>query len=65
MVKIENDDDDDDDDDDGEPIRLDCLYELEEEPSSLVVKWFKDDNTIYQWIRGQQPSVFVSLKRKN
>lgn len=43
-------------------VRLDCNYEVEKDspPSYLVVKWFKDDKGIYQWIRGQQPSVFVS-----
>ncbi|KNC33769.1 hypothetical protein FF38_10060 [Lucilia cuprina] len=51
LVKIEG-----DDDDDMEPIKLDCNYELEEDPSYLVVKWFKDNNNIYQWIRGKPPS---------
>lgn len=47
------------DDENTEPIKLDCLYELNEDPTYLVVKWFIDDKGIYQWIRGQQPSVFV------
>lgn len=48
--------------DDDDVIRLDCDYEVEagSPPSYLVVKWFKNDKGIYQWIRGQQPSVFVS-----
>lgn len=52
----------DDDDDDDDVIRLDCDYEVESDspPSYLVVKWFMDNKGIYQWIRGQQPSVFVS-----
>ncbi|XP_065367871.1 uncharacterized protein LOC135960495 [Calliphora vicina] len=55
LVKIEN-------DDDGEPIKLNCNYELDEDPSYLVVKWFLNNNTIYQWIRGQPPSVLPSFK---
>lgn len=53
MVKIDTEED--------EPIKLDCEYELINNPSYLVVKWFMNDNNIYQWIRGQQPSVLVSV----
>lgn len=56
LVKIEK-----DSDDEMEPIKLDCKYELTEDPSYLVVKWFMNDNSIYQWIRGQKPSILVSV----
>ena len=55
-MKVDN-----DEVDEIEPIKLNCNYELNENPSYLVVKWFMNDNSIYQWIRGQKPSVFVSL----
>lgn len=57
LVKIEKGDD----ADKIERIKLDCNYELLGEPSYLVVKWFMNENSIYQWIRGQSPSVLVSI----
>ncbi|KAL9917141.1 uncharacterized protein ACN2A1_003017 [Glossina fuscipes fuscipes] len=46
-----------DDDESDDVINLDCEYELEDNPTYLVVKWFMNNNAIYQWIRGQKPSV--------
>lgn len=47
------------------PTILDCDYEIEDEPMFLTLKWFRDDKTIYQWIRGQQPAPIVRKFHKN
>lgn len=42
-------------------INLDCDYEVNNNEANLLVKWFKNNKLIYQWIRGHDPSVLVSL----
>ncbi|KAH8402180.1 hypothetical protein KR009_010394 [Drosophila setifemur] len=49
---------------DMEPTILDCEYELTKEPTFLTLKWFRDDKTIYQWIRGQQPAPIPDFKNE-
>ncbi|KAH8272912.1 hypothetical protein KR018_009745, partial [Drosophila ironensis] len=49
---------------DMEPTVLDCEYEIKEEPSFLTLKWFRDDKTIYQWIRGQPPAPIPDYKNE-
>ncbi|XP_037954930.1 uncharacterized protein LOC119684869 [Teleopsis dalmanni] len=58
MVHINNEDDDD------LRVILDCHYEIEDNKSFLVVKWLKDGEIAYQWIRGQPPSVFPNFVGK-
>lgn len=50
---------------DMKPTILDCEYEIEDDPMFLTLKWFRDDKTIYQWIRGQQPAPIVRIFNKN
>ncbi|XP_016974053.1 uncharacterized protein LOC108040899 [Drosophila rhopaloa] len=40
------------------PTILDCPYEVEENPTGLTVKWFRDGKTMYQWLFGQIPHAF-------
>lgn len=49
-----------DDDDSNDNLRLDCDYEINDDISYLVVKWFMNNKSIYQWIRGKPPTVLVS-----
>jgi len=44
-----------------EPTVLDCDYNLKDTDAFLTVKWFRNDNAIYQWIRGSQPAPIVSI----
>lgn len=42
-------------------VILDCDFELDDKAkSSFVLKWFKDDVLIYQWISGHKPQALVS-----
>ncbi|KAH8390388.1 hypothetical protein KR200_006542, partial [Drosophila serrata] len=45
-----------------EPTILDCDYEIEDKPTFLTVKWFRDDKTIYQWILGKAPAPIPEFK---
>ncbi|EDV36250.1 uncharacterized protein Dana_GF12870 [Drosophila ananassae] len=49
---------------DMKPTILDCEYEIEDDPMFLTLKWFRDDKTIYQWIRGQQPAPIPEYKNE-
>ncbi|XP_055694765.1 uncharacterized protein LOC129796669 [Lutzomyia longipalpis] len=40
---------------DGDPLVLDCVYDLAPEESKLVVKWLLNDQPVYQWIPGSRP----------
>ncbi|EDW01897.1 GH21689 [Drosophila grimshawi] len=53
---------DDDDDDDMDPTVLECDYEIKDTDSFLTVKWFRNDKTIYQWIRGSHPAPIPEYK---
>lgn len=44
-----------------EPIVLDCDYNALTYESSLLVKWFKNNNLIYQWIKGREPTLYPSM----
>jgi len=37
------------------PTILECDYDVEDNPPYLVVKWFKDDEVVFQWIQGYHP----------
>ncbi|KAH8261652.1 hypothetical protein KR044_012984, partial [Drosophila immigrans] len=45
-----------------EPTVLDCDYDLNDTKVFLTVKWFRNDNTIYQWIRGSKPTPIPEFK---
>ncbi|XP_064543097.1 uncharacterized protein LOC135431751 [Drosophila montana] len=45
-----------------EPTVLDCDYNLNDTDSFLTVKWFRNDKTIYQWIRGSHPAPIPEFK---
>ncbi|SPP73164.1 uncharacterized protein LOC117578423 [Drosophila guanche] len=47
---------------DMEPTVLDCAYDIKDTQSFLTVKWFRDDKTIYQWIRGAHPAPIPEFK---
>lgn len=49
-------------DDNMEPTVLDCDYNLNDTDAFLTVKWFRNDNAIYQWIRGSQPAPIPEFK---
>lgn len=38
---------------------LDCDYNINDTTSFLTVKWFKNNKTVYQWIRGSLPTAIV------
>ncbi|XP_059607378.1 uncharacterized protein LOC132255389 [Phlebotomus argentipes] len=40
---------------DGDPLLLDCVYDLAPEETKLVVKWLLNEQAIYQWIPGSRP----------
>lgn len=37
----------------GYPAELDCEFALEDNYQDLVVKWFLNQNMVYQWIPGK------------
>lgn len=39
-----------------DPIKLDCIYVVDEDPTEFIVKWWKNDQLIYQWIHGNEPT---------
>ncbi|KAH8398589.1 hypothetical protein KR222_008575, partial [Zaprionus bogoriensis] len=39
-----------------EPTVLDCDYNISDTASFLTVKWFRNNKTVYQWIRGKPPT---------
>lgn len=46
------------------PIILDCYYSLRPDDTDLVLKWFLNENLVYQWIPPQKPQSFGALKNK-
>jgi hypothetical protein len=47
---------------------LDCEYDVGEDESGLVIKWFLNNNLVYQWIPPRAPaalSLFKNRIRKN
>lgn len=45
-----------------EPTILECDYNVNDSASFLTVKWFRNEKTIYQWIRGSHPAPIVSTQ---
>ncbi|KAL5289355.1 hypothetical protein ACFFRR_009475 [Megaselia abdita] len=46
-------------------VILDCDFELDDKGKpSFVLKWFKDDVLIYQWISGHKPQALASMKEQ-
>ncbi|XP_054736845.1 uncharacterized protein LOC129243674 [Anastrepha obliqua] len=45
-----------------DPIPLNCHFKVEQESNSLVVKWTKKDNVIFQYIKGHGTSVIPEFK---
>lgn len=43
------------------PLILDCEYDLPVEESGFVLKWYLNDQLIYQWISTAQPRFFVHV----
>ncbi|XP_023171840.1 uncharacterized protein LOC111600110 [Drosophila hydei] len=48
--------------DDMEPTILECDYNVNDSASFLTVKWFRNEKTIYQWIRGSHPAPIPEFK---
>ncbi|KAJ8965828.1 hypothetical protein NQ314_003875 [Rhamnusium bicolor] len=44
------------------PVILDCNYSVRPDDTDLVVKWFLNDDTVYQWIPPQKPQSLGLLK---
>ncbi|GAB0092012.1 uncharacterized protein DMENIID0001_069480 [Sergentomyia squamirostris] len=40
---------------DGNPLMLDCVYDLAPNETKLVVKWLLNEQSVYQWIPGSRP----------
>ncbi|XP_070068204.1 hemolin-like [Drosophila takahashii] len=47
---------------DKRPTILECDFDIEGNPSFLVVKWYKDDRPISQWIRGITPVTTLEFR---
>lgn len=43
-------------------IPMNCHFKVEEESNSLVVKWTKDNNVVFQYIKGHGANVIVRHK---
>ncbi|XP_017466560.1 PREDICTED: uncharacterized protein LOC108359280 [Rhagoletis zephyria] len=52
------------DDENVDPIPLNCHFKVEQETHSLVVKWTKDNNVIFQYIKGHGTSVIPEYKNE-
>ncbi|KAJ8970732.1 hypothetical protein NQ317_017390 [Molorchus minor] len=46
------------------PVILDCNYSVRPDDTDLVVKWFLNDDVVYQWIPPQKPQSLGILKNK-
>jgi len=46
--------------DEMEPTILDCDYEVEGNSTFVIVKWYRNNDSLYQWIFGSPPSAIVS-----
>ncbi|KAH8348232.1 hypothetical protein KR084_005670, partial [Drosophila pseudotakahashii] len=47
-----------------EPTILDCDFEVEENPKSIIVKWYRDERSVYQWIFGSPPNAIPEFKNE-
>lgn len=43
---------------------LDCDYDVSENESGLVIKWFLNNQLVYQWIPPRQPTALAFLKNR-
>lgn len=46
------------------PVILDCHYSLRPDDTELVVKWFLNEDLVYEWIPPNIPQSFGLLKDK-
>lgn len=44
------------------PLVLDCEYELQPNETGFVLKWYLNDQLIYQWIPDRSPYALVFMK---
>lgn len=44
-----------------EPLILDCEYNLPADEKGFVLKWYLNDQLIYQWISTTQPRFYVHV----
>lgn len=45
----------------GSPVILDCDFTLSSEEKGLVLKWYKNQSLVYQWIPGIVKRIKLSL----
>lgn len=43
---------------------LDCDYDVHENEDGLVIKWFLNNNFVYQWIPPREPRAFTLFKNR-
>lgn len=43
------------------PLVLDCEYDLPADEKGFVLKWYFNDQLIYQWISMKQPRFYVHV----
>ncbi|XP_023310601.1 uncharacterized protein LOC108908849, partial [Anoplophora glabripennis] len=48
--------------DSNNPVILDCNYSVRPDDTDLVVKWYLNDDVVYQWIPPQKPQTLGPLK---
>lgn len=44
------------------PVVLDCNYSLRPDDVNLVVKWFLNEERVYQWVPPEPPQAFGRMK---
>lgn len=47
--------------DNPKPIILDCLYDIDQNETGFVLKWYLNSTVIYQWIPSQSTFALVSV----
>ncbi|XP_017070502.1 uncharacterized protein LOC108107465 [Drosophila eugracilis] len=47
-----------------DPTILDCDYNVEENPKFIIVKWYRNEKSIYQWIFGSPPRAIPEYKNE-
>jgi hypothetical protein len=45
-------------------FQLDCEYDVSEAENGLVIKWFLNNQLVYQWIPPRMPSALSILKNR-
>lgn len=46
------------------PVIMDCNYSLRPDDTDLVIKWYLNDDLVYQWIPPQVPQSYGVLKNR-